>query len=82
MKSAWDTEVRERERERERGLPRYKFHPSSSGSLMTFFKVASRSSTKLVTIESDWFQFELKLFQTKGNKLVKPESVRQKNILL
>lgn len=30
--------------------PRYKFHPSNSGSLITFFKVARRSSTKLVTI--------------------------------
>lgn len=37
-------------------LPRYKFHPSSSGSLITFFKVASRSSTKLVIIELHIFQ--------------------------
>lgn len=37
-------------------LPRYKFHPSSSGSLITFFKVASRSSTKLVIIELRIFQ--------------------------
>ena len=35
---------------RYRELPRYKFHWSNSGSLMTFFKVASRSSTKLVKI--------------------------------
>ena len=35
---------------RKRELPRYKFHLSNSGSLITFFKVASRSSTKLVKI--------------------------------
>lgn len=35
------------DRKKNLSLPRYKFHPFSLGSLMTFFKVASRSSTKL-----------------------------------
>lgn len=37
-------------------VPRYKFQPSNSGSLITFFKVASLSSTKLQSGEEISFK--------------------------
>lgn len=51
---------KKRLKERE-GVPRYIFHASNSGSLMTFFRVANRSSTKLATFEAYLFLVALSL---------------------
>lgn len=45
-------------------IPRYKFHASRAGSLITFFNVASRSSTKLRNSRHKKLEFDGSLSST------------------